>query len=99
MTVVTEADISGTGATVKVAASGAARWVRFGAPAANTAPIRWGDSATAVGQGSSISPGHEGGPPPIPINHQSEASAQVYSLASLYVYVANGDKCSITWGL
>jgi hypothetical protein len=86
----TIADITGTGATVQACAScNNARWIQISTPGANTAVVRWGDANTSVSRGSLIAPGGgqylhpDGGP---------------YFLPRLYLYVASGDKVSITYG-
>jgi|SRR3954466_4715569 len=85
----TIADITGTGASVAVASSGSARWCQLTAPSTNSADVRWGDSNVGAARGAGIAAG--GG-------QMTPYQAQLYQLASLYVYVANGDKVRVTCG-
>lgn len=86
----TVADISGTGATVKASSSVVvANWVQISTPSTNAAVVRWGGASTAVGQGSQIAPG--GGQ----LINQSMCPCD---LSKLNLYIANGDKVSLTWG-
>lgn len=89
--VTTLADITGTGATVAICATctNTVRWVQITTPSTNAQLVRWGDSSTAVGQGSLIAPG---GGQKLPI------AEGPYVLSQLYVYVANNDKVTITYG-
>lgn len=82
-------DITGTGAAVLLATSGQARWCQLQAPATNTADVRWGDFNVSVSRGAGIA---AGGGQMVPFQ------SQLYSLNSLYAYVANGDKLRITCG-
>lgn len=94
LTVITQTDITGTGATVKLLPNTAssAQWVQFGAVRTNSSDVRWGDSNTAIARGMFMAPG--GG--------QSIARNATYPAFSadpttIYIYIANGDKVSVTW--
>lgn len=93
---VTLPDITGTGATVCLSAPNvAARWIQFIAPSTNSAVVRVGFGA-AVSQGAAVAAG--GGffwPPLVP--NGGAANTNFYSTASACMYIANGDKMTITY--
>lgn len=82
-------DITGTGSAVAVATSGSARWCQMQTPSTNAADVRWGDSNVGASRGAGIAAG---------AGQMTPYQAQLYQLASLYVYVANGDKVRVTCG-
>lgn len=85
----TQTDISGTGATVAICATcNQAKWVQITALATNTGVARWGDSNTSSSRGAAIAAG--GG-------QYLPTAGGPYYLPQMYVYVANGDKLTITW--
>lgn len=86
------ADITGTGVTVQISTNTSARpaWVQLIAPSGNAAVVRFGDSTTSATVGLPIAAG--GG------YNTPVCSTCSYTLAGMYVYVANGDKVSIAWG-
>lgn len=87
----TLADITGTGATVAICATcGVAKWVQLTTPSTNAAVVRWGDSNTSSTRGSLIAPGGGQG-----LRPQIECPCD---LSATYVYVANSDKVSVTYG-
>lgn len=96
--VTTFPDISGSSATVPLNATGSCVWVQIVAPAANAAISRWGDVTTGATRGGLLPAGSGQFLPPRPINDQLTVSSQLYSLASLYVYVASGDKITFVCG-
>lgn len=92
----TMADITGTGAAVRIQTSGTARWVEIVAQAGNAANVRFGDSAVTAARGIPIVPGAGQFLPFIPPRTGMNAS-NLYDLSSIYVYVASGDKVSVIW--
>ena len=87
-------DITGTGATVHLSASGTARSCQLVALPTNTAGIRWGDSTTTASRGANIAPGAGQFIPAMPplTNQQSP----VFQLSAVYVYIANSDVLTVT---
>lgn len=92
---VTLPDFTGTGATVCLAASGTARWIQFIAPSANAAAVRIGYAAT-VNNGAAVAPGGGFFWPPL-TRVDLAASQNQYALASACMYIASGDKVSVTY--
>lgn len=86
----TQADITGAASTVAVASTGGARWIQIVAPATNSASVRWGDANTSATRGNIIAAGGGQMLPPL-------SGGDYYPLASVYVYVASGDKVTVTW--
>ncbi len=86
------AEITGTGAAVAISTDSSSRpaWVQVIAPAGNSAVVRFGDSTTSATMGLPIAAG--GG------YNTPVCSSCVYTLSTLYVYVANGDKADVAWG-
>ena len=90
-------DITGTGATVQLTASSiTVRWVQLVTPTGNAAVVRWGDSNVSVSRGAIIAPGGGQFVPPIPPN-QNAPSQNTVNLSTLYLYIASGDKVSVTY--
>jgi len=87
-TVKTRTEITGTGAAVQVASSGSALWVQVVADPGNSSPVRLGDSTVTATSGVRVAPG--GG-------QMLPYKGDFYTLSSIYVYVANGDKVSVIW--
>lgn len=86
------ADITGSSTTVAISVSGTgAQWIQFVAPTTNTSVARWGGPETTSAIGSIIAPGAGQFTPPCP-------PGSYYPLNTVYVYVATGDKLSITYG-
>ena len=86
------ADITGTSTTVAISTSGAgAQWIQFVAPTGNASIARWGGPETTSSIGSIIAAGAGQMTPPVP-------PGSYYVLNTVYVYVATGDKLSITYG-
>ena len=86
------ADISGSSTTVAISTSGTgAQWIQFVAPTGNVSVARWGGPETTSAIGSIIAPGAGQFTPPCP-------PGSFYPLNTVYVYVATGDKLSITYG-
>lgn len=82
-------DIVGSGATVQVTATHfKGILVQLSCPTGNAAAVRWGGPSTAVDQGAAIAPGY---------GEFLPAKGSAYDLSEIYVYVANGDKVTITW--
>lgn len=88
-TFLTLPDITGTGAAVRLASSGQARWCQLQAPNTNAVDVRWGDANTGSAQGSGIAPG---------AGQMTPYQAQLYQLSSLYVWVGSSDKLRVTCG-
>ena len=89
LAIASRTEITGTGAAVQVASSGAARWVQVIADPGNTSSVRVGDSTVNTTSGAKVA---AGGGLLLPYQNAN------YTLASIYVYVANGDKVSVLWG-
>ena len=86
------ADIAGTSATVAISTfSTGAHWIQLVAPTGNASVVRWGGPETSATTGSIIVPGGGQCTPPCP-------PGSYYLLNTVYVYVATGDKISITYG-
>jgi hypothetical protein len=85
----TRTEITGTAAAVQIASSGVARWVQFVADPGNAAAVRVGDSTVTSTSGARVAAG--GG---LLLPYQGAN----YTLASIYVYIASGDKVSVLWG-
>lgn len=86
-------DITGTGATVALSTSGTARFCQLNPLAANAAVIRLGDATTSISRGAAIAAGSGMFIPPSPgVN----SAAPIFQLNAVYVYIANGDKLSVT---
>jgi hypothetical protein len=79
------ADISGSGAAVALG-TGNVRACQLVAPSTNVSNVRWGDSSISATQGAIIAPG--GG--------QYLQTGNFFSLASTFVFIANGDKLSVS---
>ena len=101
----TVADISGSGTAVQIATSGAARWVQISTCAAgtagctgNAAVVRVGDSNVSVSRGTVITPGGGQFLPPLLISSGGAPTDALYQLSTIYLYIASGDKASVTWG-
>lgn len=83
-------DITGTGAAVQVCATcNGATWIQLTTLSTNTSVIRWGDSNVSASRGAAIAPG---GGQLVPV------TVVPYALSKLYVYIANGDKLTVTYG-
>ena len=87
-TVGTTTEITGTAAAVPIASSGSALWVQLIADPSNASAVRVGDSTVTATRGARVAPG---GGLLLPVK------GDYYSLASIYVYVATGDKVSVLW--
>lgn len=87
-------DITGTGATVHLSASGTARYCQLTALPTNAAGIRLGDATTTVSRGAAIAPGGGQFIPPSP--GPSGQQAPVFQLNATYVYIANSDVLTAT---
>lgn len=84
----TTADITGSGAAVQIATTGAARWIQITTPSANAAVVRFGDSNVSATRGASIAPGGGQFLPPFPVvNTPSDA---FYTLSTIYRATFNG---------
>lgn len=93
----TLSDITGTGATVQLTASSTVvRWAQLVTPTGNAAVVRWGDSNVTSTRGAIIAAGGGQFVPPNPFN-QNAPQQNTYLLSSLYVYIANGDKVTVTY--
>jgi hypothetical protein len=92
----TLADITGTGAAVQVTASGTARWVLFMPLVTNSAVVRVGDINVGGSRGAPVAAGG-GLLYPVLSTQAGDPKQPLYNLASIYVYIANGDKISIQW--
>lgn len=87
-------DITGSGATVHLSASGTARFCQLIALPANASAIRVGDSTTTISRGAAIAPGGGQFIPPSP--GPSGQQAPVFQLSGTYVYIANSDVLTVT---
>ena len=86
-------DITGSGATVALSTSGTARFCQLNPLAANGAVVRLGDATTSISRGVALAAGSGMFIPPSPgVN----SSAPVFQLNAVFVYIANGDKLSVT---
>ena len=94
----TVADITGSGAAVQIATSGAAQWVQITAPSGNGAVVRFGDSNVSISRGAIVAAGGGQFLPPIPVGPSAGAATGLYQLSTIYCYIANGDKVTVTWG-
>ena len=85
-------DISGGSATVALEATGTdvAKWIALLAPPGNSNNVRFGDSTTTATKGGLLVPGATFTTP--------ACDTCVYPLSGTYVYVATGDKLTVTWG-
>lgn len=91
------ADVTGTGVAVQmVPAGGPARWVQLIPLSTNSAVARCGDSNVSATRGAALAAGGGFMSPPITITSDPSKQPQ-YNLASLYCYIANGDKVSVLW--
>lgn len=93
----TQADITGTGATVQlVTAGGGARGIIITALSTNSGIARCGDSNVAVARGTPLAAG-------ISLSYGAITSMAVdpqqplYNLAAFYCYIANSDKVAVQW--
>lgn len=85
----TAPDITGSASTVVLLSTHRyARTIQIVAPTTNTSAIRWGDTSTTSTRGAVIPPGNGQFFPQIGLP---------YDLNTIYVYVASGDKVSISW--
>jgi hypothetical protein len=86
-------DITGSGATVALSTSGTARFCQLIALPTNAAAIRLGDASTTISRGAAIAPGGGQFIPPSP---GQNSAAPVFQLNAVFVYIANGDKLTVT---
>ena len=85
-------DITGAGTTTALSVTGqSARMCQLVALSTNSAVARWGDASTAVARGATIAPGGGQFIPP-----GGTSSAYAIDLTTTYVYVATGDKLTVT---
>ena len=90
--VVNLAPITGTGATVAISSSNArASWIQVIAPSTNAANVMFGDSTTTISTGLPIAAGAGYSTPTCP--------SCVYTPSAHYVYLANGDKAYLAFGI
>ena len=91
-------DVTGTGATVQLFASGGqARAFVVIADSANTAAVRCGDSAVSLTQGSKIPAGAGLMWPPLSADSRQAVQGYMYDLSAYYCYIATGDKVSLSY--
>lgn len=84
-------DITGTAATVAVCSTcGTVKWLQLVAPSTNASNARWGDSNTAVNRGALIAP--SGG------MYMAYQQICPCDLGSIYLYIANGDVITVSFG-
>lgn len=84
-------DIAGTAAAVPICSScGIAKWVQIVAPSGNVSNARWGDANISASRGAIIAPA--GG------MYMAPFQICPCNLGSIYVYVANGDSVTVTFG-
>jgi hypothetical protein len=84
-------DISGTGSAVQVASTvGGAAAIQFVAPSTNASTARWAFSSSVSATFGGILPPGAGQFLPV-------VTPNSYPLSKLYVYVASGDKLTITY--
>lgn len=86
-------DITGAGTTVALSTSGTARFCQLNPLSTNAAVIRLGDSTTSVSRGVALAPGSGQFIPPSP---GQNSAAPLFQLSMVYVYIATGDKLSVT---
>ena len=86
-------DITGTGATVALSNSGTARFCQLNPLSTNSAVIRLGDATTSISRGVALAAGSGMFIPPSP---GQNSAAPIFQLNAVYVYIANGDKLSVT---
>lgn len=97
------AQVTGSGAAVRVAASGTARWIQVTACSTatclstNSSPVMCGGANVSTTIGTPIAPGGGMFFPTLPFDSRLSLNQSYYSLATVYCYVANGDKVNFTW--
>jgi hypothetical protein len=94
VSVVTYPDLTGNGAAQRIASSGTCRIIDVAALPANNAAVRIGDINVGASRGLPIAPGGY-----VHFEFPYDPGAvfpHLYSLASMYVYAASGDKVSVT---
>lgn len=96
-------DISGASTTVQVSAAvsytGSCIWIQLQTPSTNASTVRVGDSATTSTRGLILPAGSGMYVPTRPINDQLTVQNQLHYLTNFYVWVATGDKLTVTCGL
>lgn len=101
--VTSSAQVTGSGAAVRVAASGTARWIQVTAcstatcASGNSAPVMCGGSNVSTTIGTPIAPGGGMFFPTLPFDSRLATNQSYYSLSTVWCYVANGDKVNFTW--
>lgn len=95
--VTSSAQVTGSGAAVHPAASGTARWIQVNAITGNSATVNCGGSTVSTTVGVPIAAGGGMFFPPMPFDSRLSLNQSYYSLATVFCYVANGDKVNFTW--
>ncbi len=91
------AQVTGSGASFQLAASGTARWIQVLAATGNSGTVNCGGSNVSTTIGVLIPAGAGMFFPPMPFDSRLATNQSYYSLANVYCYVANGDKVNFVW--
>lgn len=91
--------LTGTGATVVLASTGAARFMAFDVPTANSAGIRVGGSDTTVSVGFPIAKGTQYNFPILAADGREATVDHLYEFSKTYVYIANNDVVTVVYAL
>ncbi len=95
--VTSTAQVTGSGASFQLAASGTARWIQVLAATGNSGTVNCGGSNVSTTIGVLIPAGAGMFFPPMPFDSRLATNQSYYSLANVYCYVSNGDKVNFVW--